>query len=181
MKQIHIITILAVTVLFGACTTQQQKRDKAVKDITNFEAAHDPFGLDYIQNPASGDSLIALYTSFANTYPDDSLAPSYLLSAAKVAVNTGNYDQTIEFTSKVISEYGDGFEGIKDCYQTKAIACEAAGNYELEKSTYQEFIEQFPDDPMVPDYKKYIHMLEKGYNTPEEQLNAILSGELDEN
>ncbi|MBO4752920.1 MAG: tetratricopeptide repeat protein [Bacteroidales bacterium] len=175
MKKINLIILAAAALTtFIGCNNAQKQRDKAAAEIASFENSHDPMGLDYARNPESADSLIGLYTAFADTYPDDSLAPSCLQKAANVACLIGSFDRAIEFSSRVIDGY-TGFEAMDDCMLTQAKAYELSERPEEAKSAYQRFIDTYPDHPLTEDLKRTIQLLDMGAVTPEEQLEAILA------
>lgn len=173
-KSTLIILTAAALLVFASCNNAQKQRDKAVAEITAYEDNHDPLGIDYARNPASADTLIDLYTAFADNYPDDSLAPSYLQKAANVACLTGSFDRAIALAGRVIDGY-TGFEAMDDCMLTQAKAYELSEMPEEAKAAYQRFIDTYPDHPLTEDLKRTIQLLDMGAVTPEEQLEAILA------
>lgn len=179
MKKIYTIALAAtVLLLFAGCNTKSE-RDKAADKIAAFENAHDPMGVDYVRNPASADTLINLYTAFADTYPDDSLAPFCLQKAANVSCLIGSFDNAIELSGRVIDGYS-GFEAMDDCMLTQAKAYEFSEKPEEAKAAYQRFIETFPNHPLTEDLKSTIKLLDMGAVTPEEQLAAVLAAKGEE-
>lgn len=175
MKTRHILALAsAVLLIFVGCKNSQSPRDKAAAMIDNFESRHDPMGLDYARDPATADSIILLYTSFANTYPDDSLAPVCLHKAANVACLVGSFDEAIWNAQKVVDEYS-GYEGMEDCLLTLAKSYEFAERPDDAKAAYQYFIDTYPNHPLTEDLKRTIQLLDLGAVTPEEQLAAILA------
>ena len=173
-KSTLIILTAAALLVFASCNNVQKQRNKAAAEITAYENSHDPLGIDYARNPASADTIINLYTAFADTYPDDSLAPFYLQKAANVACLIGSFDKAIELSGRVIDGYR-GFEGMDDCMLTQAKAYEFSEQPEEAKAAYQRFIAEYPNHPLTEDLKRTITLLDMGAVTPEEQLAAILA------
>ena len=169
-----IILAVAVLLIFAGCKNSQSPRDKAAAMIDNFESRHDPLGVDYARDPASADSLILLYASFANTYPDDSLAPVCLHKAANVASLVGSFDEAIRYAQKVVDDYS-GYEAMEDCLLTLAKSYELAERPDDAKAAYQFFIDSYPNHPLTEDLKRTIALLDQGAVTPEEQLAAVLA------
>lgn len=170
----YIIIPIAALLLLAACQNSQSPRDKTAAMIADFEASHDPLGIDYARNPASADTIIDYYTGFANTYPDDSLAPACLHKAANVACLIGSFDKAIVYAQKVVDGYS-GYEAMDDCLLTLAKSYEMAGYPDDAKAAYQFFIDSYPDHPLTDDLKRTIQLLDQGAVTPEEQLAAILA------
>ncbi|MCR4812400.1 MAG: tetratricopeptide repeat protein [Bacteroidales bacterium] len=173
-KRFFIALTAASLIVFAGCNNAGKQRDKAAAKIAAFENAHDPMGIDYARNPASADTLIGLYTDFADTYPDDSLAPLCLQKGANVACLTGSFDKAIELAGRVIDGYS-GFEAMDDCMLTQAKAYELSEQPEEAKAAYQRFIDTYPNHPLTEDLKRTITLLDMGAVTPEEQLAAILA------
>ena len=173
-KGFFIILTAAALLVFAGCNNTQKKRDKAADKIAAYENSHDPLGIDYVRNPASADTIIDLYVAFADSYPDDSLAPFCLQKAANVACLVGSFDKAIELSGRVIDGYR-GFEAMDDCMLTQAKAYEFSEQPEEAKAAYQRFIAEYPNHPLTEDLKRTITLLDMGAVTPEEQLAAILA------
>ncbi|MBQ6047275.1 MAG: peptide deformylase [Bacteroidales bacterium] len=173
MKLPMVLLLAGTLITLAACTSQQQKRDKQVAVIEAFEGQHDPMGLDYINDKQVADSLIGYYESFADQWGEDSLAPNYLYKAGCVAKIVGEYERSLSFFDRAL-EYS-GFEQLSDCLIQKGQTLEQMGRYDDAKTTYQQLIADYPNHPLTEDLKRSVEMFDAGFNTPEEQLAAILA------
>ena len=176
VKWLSIMAIVVFALAMTSCNNMQKQRDNAASSILEYENSHDALGLDYMKNPQSADSLIDMYIAFADTYPDDSLAPAFLNRAANVECLKGSFDKAIEYANRVINGYS-GYESLDDCILTLAKAYELSQMPQEAKATYLMFIELYPEHPLTDDLKRTVQLLDKGAVTPEEQLAAILSAE----
>ncbi|MBR1550163.1 MAG: tetratricopeptide repeat protein [Bacteroidales bacterium] len=116
------------------------------------------------------DRMIALYDLFANNYPDDSLAPIYMMRSAEIEINTGNYEAGIATLDSIMNLY-PGYEELPICQFMKGTAYEMNQQYDLAREAYTEFVERYPDHVLASDTRKILPYVGL---TPEEQLEAIM-------
>ena len=127
---------------------------------------------DYTVNAdtAKAHQMLALYDQFVKSYPEDSLAPIYMLNAAEININLSNYEQGISLLDSILTLY-TGFEDLPICQFLKGQAYEQNQQYDLAREAYTEFVEKYPDHILAADTRKMIPLVGL---TPEEQLEAIL-------
>ena len=118
---------------------------------------------------AKANLIIDLYTQFASLYPEDSLAPIYMMRAAEVNINMGNFEPAVNMLDSVIHLY-PGFEDVAGCQFLKAWTYELNQQYDLAREAYTEFLANYPDHFLAADIRK---MLPYVGMTPEEQLESI--------
>lgn len=116
------------------------------------------------------DRMIALYDLFANNYPDDSLAPIYMMRSAEIEINTGSYEAGIATLDSIMNLY-PGYEDLPICQFMKGTAYEMNQQYDLAREAYTEFVEKYPDHVLASDTRKILPYVGL---TPEEQLEAIM-------
>jgi outer membrane protein assembly factor BamD (BamD/ComL family) len=119
-------------------------------------------------NATTAAQMVEMYNRFATSFPDDSLAPVFMLRAAEIDINIGNFEQAISLLDSVINLY-PGFEDIAGCQFMKGWAYEQNQQYDLAREAYTEFVTNYPDHFLASDTRKmlpYIGM------TPEETLEA---------
>lgn len=116
------------------------------------------------------NQMIALYDLFANNYPDDSLAPIYMMRSAEIEINTGNYEAGIATLDSIMNLY-PGYEELPICQFMKGTAYEMNQQYDLAREAYTEFVERYPDHVLASDTRKILPYVGL---TPEEQLEAIM-------
>ena len=167
--KIRAILCLSATILAVACGTKNS-READLENITKYEDSID------IQNSIlsveSGNRLIDLYTHFAASHPDDSLAPMYWHRAAQVAANIHRPDLALQYLDSVTLKYSD-YKDIAVCEFYKGFVLEnVAGDLEHARLAYQDFIDKYPDDPLANDARVSIENLGL---SPEELLEKILA------
>ena len=82
MKRSFVLIVLSCCLF--ACNSKSEQRI-AAEQIADAEHSllQDAKAID----PSRADSLVSLYTNYANTYPDDTMAAAYLYRAADVMAN----------------------------------------------------------------------------------------------
>ena len=76
MKKLATVIILAATLLVACGPTREER----IEQIEDFEDSI--FESTVAADEGTADQLTALYTAFADKYPDDTLSPQFLLKAA---------------------------------------------------------------------------------------------------
>ncbi len=167
--KIRTILLLSTALFFFACCNKNNRQD-ALDNISKFEDSIDI--ANNIISVENGSKLIDLYTAFAKQFPNDSLAPAYWFRSAEVAASIHRPDLAIQFLDTVINNYPN-YEHFATCHFYKGFVLEnVARDLENARLAYQEFIDKFPNDPMVNDARISIENLGL---TPEEMLEKILS------
>lgn len=151
--------IIACALCMAAChnAPQAPDRDTLVGDISSLEAKTDQqtFRVD----TAVASQLLDLYTSFADAFPEDSLAPLYLESAARLSFNLDDLDGMVAAYDRIIDNYPD-FERLDECYYEKAINLDNAGRKEEARQAYNEFLEVYPDHFLANDFRTALQLLD---------------------
>lgn len=165
MKRIATVIILAATLLV-ACGPSREERIEQIEDFEDsiFESA-------VAADEATADQLTALYTAFADKYPDDTLSPQFLLKAAEIQGNVLHTDNSIALYDRIINNYPD-FEDLPICYFLKGIAYESDSQFEKARQAYQTFVDKYPDHYMADQTRKMIPLVGK---STEEMLDDILA------
>ncbi|MBP5677158.1 MAG: tetratricopeptide repeat protein [Bacteroidales bacterium] len=162
----RILFLLLGMALLASCSPN---RDKEVKKIEEHEQALSTIDL------SSGDSalneMIALYLNFAEKFPNDSLAPIYMVRAADLNITLGMPDQAVALLDSVINLY-PGFEDVGGCYFLKGYAYETAEQFDAAREAYTYFIDNYPEHYLASDTRKTLPYLGM---TPEEMFDAIMS------
>ncbi|MBR3723859.1 MAG: tetratricopeptide repeat protein [Bacteroidales bacterium] len=168
MKKFPLIMILATMLV--ACGPSREQRIEEIEDFEDsiFESA-------IAADPNTADELTKLYTAFADKYPDDTLAPQYLLKAAESQSNVIHTEKAIALFDRIINNYPD-FEEIPICYFLKGNAYELNSQYDEAKAAYQTFVEKYPDHYLA-DQTRYV--ISHVGMSPEEMLADILANASD--
>ena len=164
--------------LVSCCPSREQR----IEEIEDFEdsifesaVAADETTADQLTAPNTADELTKLYTAFADKYPDDTLAPQYLLKAAESQSNVIHTEKAIALFDRIINNYPD-FEEIPICYFLKGNAYELNSQYDEAKAAYQTFVEKYPDHYLA-DQTRYV--ISHVGMSPEEMLADILANASD--
>ena len=165
----RILLLAAAVLLLGACNTKAN-RDQAAADIAAAEAQLAQVNIAVDEQQAH--DLLALYQQFATDFPEDSLAPVYLQKSADICLNLGDNDQALAILDTLIAQY-PGYDDLAGCLFLKGQAYENSEQYDLARQAYTQFVDQYPDHVLAPDTRKMLPYIGL---TPEEMLNAILSG-----
>lgn len=168
MKKIAILTLGALLAVACGHKNDIPGRDELADNIAAYEQSLSSYAV--ASNMDRADSMIALYQLFFNNYPDDSLAPIYMLRTAEIQINTGSFEEGIATLDSVMMLY-PGFEDIAVCQFLKGTAYEQNQQYDLAREAYTEFITNYPDHVLAADTRKMLPFIGL---TPEEQLEAIM-------
>lgn len=169
MKALHnSLTVIFTLCVFISCTPS---REEMQSKINQYEQKI--INTDVYSGQKSTDTLIELYTKYANNYREDSITPTYLFRAADLASNTGNTDMAIELLNRIISSYPE-YHDIAGCYFMIGYAYENNEQYDMAKEAYQTFVDKFPNHILANDTKKMIPYV----GMPPEQILNILMDEL---
>lgn len=173
----HLSYIIGLLILLSACTSSSEKSESAKTDlyesISKMEA--ELFGSTESKiDKKKAIKLIDLYTEYANTYPDDPLAPEYLYKAADISMNMRRPIQTIELFDLILTKYPD-FEKTPTVLFLKAFVYEDQMNdYDRAKKYYELFLEKYPDNEFADDAEVSLANLGK---TPEELIREFEQSE----
>ena len=105
--------------------------------------------------------LVDAYILFAEQNPDDAQSPDYLFRALDIAVgvNAEGPDKAIKIADVLIEKYPD-FEMTPMAMYLKGFVYEnIVGDIRSAEMTYRQFIEKYPESPMVEDVKATLENL----------------------
>lgn len=116
--------------------------------------------------------LVDVYILFAEQNPDDAQSPDYLFRALDIAVgvNAEGPDKAIKIADMLIEKYPD-FEMTPMAMYLKGFVYEnMIGDLQNAEMTYRQFIEKYPNSPIVEDVKATLENLGL---TPEELIRKF--------
>ena len=158
--------------LMAACGPN---RENMIDNIEEHEMRLSTMDVNSSDNEAA--TVLGLYRQFVAKFPDDSLAPAYLLRAADLCINIGQPEQAVAILDSVIDLY-PGFEDVAGCCFLKGYAYELAGHYDEAREAYTYFVENYPEHYLAEDARKTIPYIGM---TPEEMFEAIMANATDQN
>lgn len=160
--------ILASLALMVSCS-HTPNREQAIDSITAREQQLTRFSVG--TNTEKANEIIDLYRQFATDFPEDSLAPVYLMRSADICLNLGENEQALDILDSLMAQY-PGFEDIAGCLFLKGQAYENNEQYDLAREAYTRFVTEYPDHVLASDTRKMLPYI--GFS-PEEMLEAILA------
>ena len=116
--------------------------------------------------------LVDAYVLFAEQNPNDSQSPDFLFKALDIAVgvNAEGPQKALEIADVLIEKYPD-FEMTPMAMFIKGFVYEnIVGDLQNAEKTYRQFIEKYPESPMVEDVKATLENLGL---TPEELIRKF--------
>ena len=129
-------------------------------------------------NATIAKDYIAKAEEFANSYPEDNMAPEFLykagLMAMTVAKLSDNKEETELFCQKALSLFNGiqkvypDYSNIKNCMLNKGVVYDdILHDYQNAEIQYREFIAKYPADTLATNIETYLQFLGK---SPEEIL-----------
>ena len=167
MKKIFLILSLAL--MMASCGPKM-----TVEEINNLESQ--VFGVGVSPEKENVVKLVDAYVLYAKQNPDDVKSADYLFKALDVAVgiNAEGPQRAIDIADVMIEQYPD-FEMTPMAMFLKGFVYETMMNdNEKALDTYHQFLERYPNSPLVNDVKSTI---ENVGLTPEELIKKFEENE----
>ena len=117
------------------------------------------------------NKMVAWCLEYAERFPEDSMAPVYLLKTAQIQINSGEFEQGLATLDSIIELY-PGFEDVAICQYLKGQAYEQNQQYDKAREAYTLFVTNYPDHYLAPDTRKMLPLVGL---SPEEQLEKVLA------
>lgn len=155
-NRIYLVLLLAA-VIAGGCTSPEEQRLNEISRMEDELFADASKMVD--RNGAM--ELIRTYITFANDFPDDTVAAGMLFKAGDLAMNLNMPMKAIELFDRVMNEYPD-FEKVPQCLFLKGYIYENdLKDLDKAREIYELFLEKFPDDDFADDAEICIRNLGK--------------------
>ena len=163
MKRIFVLLLLAAVML--SCGEKM-----SVEKINELESK--VFAKDAVVSAENVIQLVDAYLLFAKQNPNDQQTPEFLFKALDVAVgiNAEGPQKAIDIADVLIEKYPD-FEMTQMAMFVKGFVYEnMIGDLQNAEMTYRQFIEKYPNSPIVEDVKATLENLGL---TPEELIRKF--------
>ncbi|MBO7490763.1 MAG: tetratricopeptide repeat protein [Bacteroidales bacterium] len=171
-KSIIILAATALTIAACSRTPKEPTRDELAQSIDSIEQPLMQAAMFESIDTAKGNKLIALYTQFADAFPDDSMTAHYLHLAAQVANGMGLYDEMVTYYDRVIDNYPN-YSHLDECFYEKGLALDNGGRKEEAREAYEEFLDEYPDHFLANDIRTAMSLLDMSDEMLSEHLNKI--------
>ncbi len=168
MKKLFVFAFACV-MLAGCKGGDEEKvlgHDELIDSIATMDSL---YAFEMVANPEKANAIIDLYTQFVKGYPEDSLAPVYLMKMAETQISIGEFEAGIANLDSIITLY-PGFEEVAGCQFLKGWAYEQNEQYDKAREAYTVFVTEYPDHVLAADVKKALPMVGL---SPEEQLKMV--------
>ena len=153
-----------ITLLFLTSCQTEVKKELTIEDhrMEVEQYQKELFSAEYTAlDVFKADSMILLYKSYAEEYPEDSMSIQYLFKAAEVQMGIDKDLDCIATLSQIQNTYPDS-KIIPMLLQFKAyVYDEKLHEYEKAIMIMDELIENYPDDKLIPNAKAYRDMIGK--------------------
>lgn len=165
MKRYFYLLKVILLIVFLGCTS---KHDTMLKNIKSLE---EKVRLQAIPDKTDGGKLVAAYTDFVNAFPSDSLAPTMLFNASRVAFALNDYENAVALLKRLTDDYPTS-KPIPDAYVFYGFIMETIyQDYEKARYWYELFLRDYPEHAMAEDVRITIKNLGK---TPDELVAEFL-------
>ena len=149
-------------------TPQHLSQEALTDSIENLDSI---MRTDYLFDTVRSNKMIGWCNEYAERFPEDSLAPVYLLTSAQIQISKGDFEQGISTLDSIIVLY-PGFENVAVCQFLKGMAYEQNQQYDMARQAYTDFVTNYPDHVLASDIRKAIPMVGL---SPEKQLETVLA------
>ncbi len=163
----HFKVFMFATVLLAVAACQSE-RTKAIKNIGKTET--EVFGENGALNRDRVNDLITVYVAFADKFPTDSLAPSYIFKAGDIAMNTNRSMEAIKFYDRILSDFPDYRKAPEALFLKGYVYENNLGRLDKAKEIYEAFITKYPTNEFADDAEISLKYLGK---SPEELIQMF--------
>ncbi|MCK9616224.1 MAG: hypothetical protein M0R21_00135 [Lentimicrobiaceae bacterium] len=161
-----VLIIAAMAFIIAACSSQKDKMNNEIADLEKV-LRNDSSGQLIV---SKGNELSEKYIAFSRANAHDSLAPEYLLRAAKVYMNIHRAEDAVNLLDTLMQKY-PSFKNLSECLFLQAFICEnSLGQLGRAKDKYFEFLQKYPESEFADDAKAAIELLGK---SPEEIVKGF--------
>jgi TolA-binding protein len=141
-----LIASLSILALVNAAC--KSPKEKLVQEITNTEAMLFADSASNM-NRATVEKVVDYYTTFANKFPDDSLAPEYLFKAGDVSSGTASYTRSLGYFNEVYTKYPNHNKAAASLFLMGYINENSLNDTAAARKYYTEFLNKFPNNEMA--------------------------------
>ncbi|MFH1320830.1 MAG: tetratricopeptide repeat protein [Bacteroidota bacterium] len=147
IKHSFLLLALPICLSIGACNSSKENSLSKIKELENKLYSDTTKVFD----KATADDIIKLYIDYANSYPEEKIAPECLFKASEVSMGLMQSANAIKYLEKVIKEYPD-YENVPTCLFLQGFIYETQlNNNVMAQKAYSIFIEQYPNHSLTDD------------------------------
>ena len=171
-QQTGFLATLILALSITACTPAEQKlREKITsseKELFNDSVM--------VPDAQKAKDMTALYLSYVEQYPSDTMSPLYLFKAADLSAKTNEIHSAVQLFGKLAKDYPEHRHAAVSVFLQGFIYENQAGDPMKARPYYEEFLKKYPDHPMAADVAFSLENLGK---TPEELIRSFEANQTD--
>lgn len=156
--------LLTATLIFPGCKSPSEK------DSSKITAIEEQLKDEARPDKAKLVELLNLYTSYADKYPEDTLAQLYLYRGVNLCMGMGNGQKAMVLIDKSINKYPNGSRLAEIVFLKAYVYENYIGRLGKASELYRDFINRFPDHELADDALIAIQNMGK---TPEELVKEF--------
>jgi outer membrane protein assembly factor BamD (BamD/ComL family) len=143
----YALLFLPFSMLLVNCT---ETREDKLKKISVLEEKF--YSADHIlPNDTTSSTLVRMYASFAQTFPGDSLSPTYLFKAGEITNGIRRFDESLSYFKRICDTYPDHkktpFSWFFRGFIFENMLSDSAGA----RMCYTTFLQKYPSHPLAHD------------------------------
>ena len=151
-----------LVLLVASCVKPQQSMQAQITDMEKVLFSD----VSKIPNPATADSMIKMYVSYADQFQDDTLAPEYLFRAGDIANGIGKPKDALGYFGRV-QRYPNYKKVSTALFLQGFVSENSLADIDGARRYYLKFLAQYPNHKLATDVKNSLANLGK---TPEEMI-----------
>lgn len=157
--------LLTLPLIFSGC------KSPAEKDASRINVLEEKLKTEGARpEKAELNELLSLYTTYADKYPDDTLAPLYLYRGVNLCMGMGNGQEAMKLIDKTINKYPNGPRLAEIVFLKAYVYENYLGRLGKASEIYRDFINRFPNHELADDAQIAIQNMGK---TPEELVKEF--------
>ena len=140
------VLLLLVLILFG-CTnekTKMQNEIASLEKVLHGDSSNKP---DY----SKAEKMIALYETYANKFPDDSICADYLFRAVDISGHINKINQACDLYNMVVVKYPASFKTPYALFMQAFLYETSMNDIDKAREKYNQFISKYPKHELWDD------------------------------
>ena len=142
----------------ASCADEQSDARQKVNQIER-ELYADTTG---VVDPTKGKEMIEAYMAYVDSFPSDTVVPLYLFKSAEVAQGIGDYWLSVRLFNRVYKNYPSHAKAPEAAFYQGFVLDNYLEQPQLAIKAFEEFIELYPNHPLVRDARAMITMINSG-------------------
>jgi len=162
MKKFFLFFIL--TALFTACQPKENPAQLQLREEISSMEKQLLEAEDASKKPDVAVELVAKTLQYAKDYPQDTLTPMLLFKAADAARGAKQYGKAVQLWGQVWRNYENHPKAPMALFLQGFIFDSDLRKADMAKKYYNQFLEKYPTDPLVPQVKQLLSVVEENPN-----------------